>query len=303
MLIAGSELVIRGSVSIALRFGISSLVVGLTVVSFGTSSPELVISIKAALNSNGGIALGNVIGSNIANIALVLGAAAIITPLNVKAQIVGREIPIMILVSLLLAAFMYNETISPVEGVILTLGIIIYIIFSYVWAKRESEKKVLDDFEHFVQSKNPRPLFSVLMLVAGVAFLIIGSELFMSKAVIIAQSIGVSNAVIGLTVIAVGTSLPELVTSVLAAIKKEADIAIGNAVGSNIFNILSIVGISSIVQPLSTEEIKLVDIGMMLILALLLLPFSKSKLKLSRAEGSVLILIYSGYIFYLFLKL
>ncbi|MBS4032831.1 MAG: calcium/sodium antiporter [Ignavibacterium sp.] len=299
MLFAGAEGLIRGSSSLALRVGITPLVIGLTVVAFGTSSPELVVSLKAALDGSGDISLGNVIGSNIANIALILGIAALIRPLKVQAQVIKREVPIMILVTLLLFIFLINNEINRLEGVIFFIGIIIYSFISVVLAKKEKNKKVEAEFAEGVAKKTLKIWMAILFIIVGLMFLVYGSNLFLEAAVEIAKILGMSEAVIGLTIIALGTSLPELVTSAVASYKNESDIAIGNVVGSNVFNILFILGITAIIVPVSARGITLIDITAMLLTAIVILPLAWSKFNLNRTEGAFLLIGYFVYMYYL----
>jgi cation:H+ antiporter len=299
MLFAGAEGLVRGGSSLALRIGIAPLVVGLIVVSLGTSSPELVISLKAALENNGNISLGNVVGSNIANIALILGVAAIIRPMKVQAQIVRREIPIMILVSLILVIFLIDHMITFTEGIVFSIGIIIYSFISVYLAKKENNKLIEDEFAEGLSKKPLNTWLSLIFIVAGLGLLVFGANLFLEAAVEIATIFGMSQAVIGLTIVAIGTSLPELVTSAVASIKKEADIAIGNAVGSNVFNILLILGITAIIIPINAEEISYIDLGVMLIAAVIILPLSRTGFVLNRWEGALLLAGYFVYIYYL----
>lgn len=299
MLFAGAEGLVRGSSSLALRIGIAPLVVGLIVVSLGTSSPELVISLKAALENNGNISLGNVVGSNIANIALILGVAALIKPMKVQAQVVRREIPIMIFVSLMLVLFLINHEIDRTEGIIFSIGIIVYSVISVYLAKKENNKLIEEEFVEGISKKSLKTWLAIVFIISGLGLLIVGANFFLEAAVEIAKIFGMSQAVIGLTVVAIGTSLPELVTSAVASIKKEADIAIGNAVGSNVFNILLILGITAIIIPISAEEISYVDLGVMLIAAVIILPMSRTGFVLNRWEGALLLVGYFVYIYYL----
>jgi cation:H+ antiporter len=296
LLFIGAEALIRGSSALALRFGISPLVVGLTVVAFGTSSPELVVSINSSLKGNGGIALGNILGSNICNIALILGTSALIKPLIVQAQVVKREIPIMIGVSVLLFILSLNNEISRLEGFIFFAGIIVYIIISIYLSKKEKNSEVKKEFEESIPNQGGNLWKSVLFVIAGLGLLAVGAKIFVDGAVAAAERMGVSQVVIGLTVVAIGTSLPELITSVVAAFKNEADIAIGNIVGSNVFNILSILGVTAIISPVSTSDAGLIDFSLMLLTAILLLPLSWSGYKLSRWEGGFF---FAGYIVYM----
>jgi cation:H+ antiporter len=292
----GGEGLIRGSSSLAIRVGISPLVVGLTIVAFGTSSPELLVSLKAALMGSNSIALGNVVGSNIANIALILGIAAIIRPLQVHANVIKREIPIMIVVSLLLIFFLLDGTLEFIEGLIFVILLIAYTVVNILLSLKEN-KEIEKEFEEGLKSKLNIPIASVFIIV-GLVLLFYGADFFLKGAIALAKLFDVSDAVIGLTVVAVGTSLPELFTSIVATIKKESDIAVGNAVGSNIFNILSILGISAIIIPISSAQISIFDFGVMLAAALILLPLSYTGYRICRLEGLLLVL---GYIVYVFM--
>jgi cation:H+ antiporter len=299
MLFAGAEGLIRGSSSLALRIGITPLVVGLTVVAFGTSSPELVVSLKAALEGNGDISLGNIIGSNIANIALILGISALIKPLKVQAQVVRREIPIMIFVTLLLVLFLLDNEIGIIEGIVFFIGILLYSVVSVILAKKEKSREVKDEFIEGVVHKPLKIWIAILFIFFGLVLLVYGSNLFLEASVEIAKIFGMSQAVIGLTIIAVGTSLPELVTSAVAAYKNESDIAIGNVVGSNVFNILFILGITAIIIPVSARGITSIDIIIMLLTAIVILPMAWSKFTLNRSEGAFLLIGYVVYMYYL----
>lgn len=242
------------------------------------------------------IALGNIIGSNIANIALILGLAAVIRPLQVHANVIKREIPIMIGVSLLLVFFLIDGTVGFIEGLIFVILLIAYTIINIFLSLKEN-KEIEKEFEEGLKSKLNIPT-AVLFIVAGLALLFFGADLFLKGAVSLAKVFNVSDAIIGLTVVAVGTSLPELFTSIVATIKKESDIAVGNAVGSNIFNILSILGISAIIIPIKSDQISYFDFGVMLAAAFILLPLSYSGFRISRLEG---ILLLTGYLIYIFL--
>ena len=297
-LFIGAEGLIRGSSALALKIGITPLVVGLTIVAFGTSTPELVVSMKAAIIGNSSISLGNVVGSNIANIALILGVAALIRPLDVHANVIRREIPIMIGLSILLIILLLDGELSFIDGIIFVFGIITYNIINVVMARKEKNAEVDKEFKEGLKTGLGVPI-SIVMIVGGLGLMILGANLFVTSSISIAKVIGVSDAIIGLTIVAVGTSLPELITSVVAAYKNESDIAIGNVVGSNIFNILGILGITALVIPLSSEGISYVDFGVMLLTAIILLPLSKTGFRISRLEGGLLITGYLVYIYYL----
>jgi cation:H+ antiporter len=297
-LFIGAEGLIRGSSALALKIGITPLVVGLTVVAFGTSTPELVVSIKAAIIGNSSISLGNVIGSNIANIALIIGVAAVIKPLDVHANVIRREIPIMIGLSILLIVLLIDGELSLIDGIIFVVGIIAYTIVNIVMARQEKNAEVETEFKEGLKTKLSVPV-SVIFVVGGLGLMIFGANLFVTSSISIAKAVGVSDVIIGLTIVAVGTSLPELITSIFASYKNESDIAIGNVVGSNIFNILGILGITAIVMPLSSAGISYFDFGVMLFCALILLPLSKTGFKISRLEGAFLLAGYIAYIYYL----
>jgi len=301
LLFIGAEGLIRGSSNLAIKIGITPLVVGLTVVAFGTSAPELVVSLKAALMGNSSISLGNVVGSNIANIALILGIAALIKPLDVHADVIRREIPIMIGITVLLLLLLIDGELGFVDGVILVIGLIIYLTFSVLIARKEKNHEVAAEFKDGLKS-NLGITISVILVIVGFGLLILGANLFVQSAVAIAKIFGFSDVVIGLTIVALGTSLPELITSIVASYKKESDIGIGNVVGSNVFNILGILGITALIIPISTVGISYIDLGLMLVTAIILLPLSRTGFTITRLEGAVLFLGYAGYIYYLLPK-
>lgn len=298
LLYLGGEGLVRGSSALALRMGISPLIIGLTVVSFGTSSPELMVSLKAALRGNSSIAVGNVVGSNIANIALIIGISALIRPIDIHANVIKREIPIMITISLILLIFLLDQKLSFVEGFTFVLLLAAYILLNIFLSGREN-KEIESEFENLLISRVKIPI-SLFMIIAGIIFLFFGADIFLKGAVALARVFNLSDAIIGLSLIAVGTSLPELTTSIVASVKKESDILIGNAVGSNIFNILSILGITALILPLSSEGINKIDLIIMIAAAVVLLPLSYSKFRVSRLEGFLLVVAYSFYIIYLF---
>ena len=295
-LFLGADLLIRGSSTLALRLGISPLVIGLTVVAFATSSPELIVSVTAALKGNSGITLGNVIGSNICNIGLILGLSAAISPFTAQLQIVKREIPVMIFVNVLLVVFLIGGNINRIEGSLMFLGMILYVFFSYRMALKTKDEKKEEVINKAVSGKQMKFWVSILLILGGLLLLAAGSELFVKGSIRIAETLGVSDVVIGLTLVAFGTSIPELITSVVAAVKKENDLAFGNIIGSCIFNILSIVGISSLIVPLKSTDIKIYDLIVMLAFSVLLLPLSKSGLIIKRWEGILLFTFYLVYI-------
>ncbi len=301
LLFVGAEGLIRGSSNLAIKMGITPLVVGLTVVAFGTSTPELVVSLKAALIGNSSISLGNVVGSNIANIALILGVAALIRPLDVHAKVIMREIPIMIGISVLLFLLLMDGELGLFDGLVFVFGLITYLIVNVMMARKEKNTEVDSEFTEGLKSKLGIPI-SIILMIAGLGLLIFGANLFVQSAVAIAKIFNVSDAIIGLTIVAIGTSLPELITSIVAAYKKEADIAIGNVVGSNVFNILGILGITALIIPVSSVGISYIDLGVMLFTAIILFPLSRSGFSISRFEGVILLIGYFGYVYYLLPK-
>ena len=299
LLYFGAEGLVRGSSSLALRLGVGPLLVGLTVVAFGTSAPEMMVSVKAAYMGQGDISVGNVVGSNICNIGLILGFSALIVPIKVASQIVRVDTPIMIGVTALAIALLYDGSLSRTEGVVFFLLLIVYIVFSIRLAKKQAADPLAQEFSDEVKISKSGVAIDVLMVIGGLVMLVFGAQFLVDAAIEIAKAFGLSEAVIGLTIVAIGTSLPEFATSLIAAIKKEADIAVGNIVGSNIFNILGILGLSATITPLSSAGITGLDLGVMAVFALALWIFSRSGQSISRIEGVVLILAYGGYIAWL----
>ena len=293
ILASGAEALVHGASSLARRLGVSPLVVGLTVVSIGTSLPELVVSVGAALQGSGGIALGNVVGSNIANLALILGVAALVHPMTVKAKVVRLDGPILVGVSLLFAGMVWDGTLGRWDGLILVVGILAYVVYN-VRSAPDEPPAVRSEFEE--GTPGPYALATDLGLVAaGLVGLVAGAQLLVQGATTIAALFGAPPVVVGLTVVAVGTSLPELATSVAAARRGQGDIAVGNAVGSSIFNLLGILGVTVLVQPLSTATLGWVDIGIMVAMSVLVLPLLRTHHTLDRREGGALVLCYGLY--------
>jgi len=301
LLYYGAEWLVAGGASFAVKAGVTPLVVGLTVVAFGTSCPELVVSIDAAIGHHGEISIGNIVGSNIFNIAFILGISAVIRPLKVQMQLIRFDTPIMIAVSILFVLFFLDKKINRIEGLFLFIGIIAYTVTVVRMARKEVKKNRADGLSIEVHSEYGT-VVCIFFIVAGLVALVAGARVFVDGSVMIAQKFGISEAVIGLTIVAAGTSLPELATSVMASIKKQADISIGNIVGSNIFNILCIVGIAGMIEPISAPGISNSDIGVMVFTSVLLFPLMKTGFTISRLEGAALIIIYIGYLCYLWPK-
>lgn len=293
----GADLLVRGASGLALRFGISALVVGLTVVAFGTSAPEMAVSVAGALKGEADLAIGNVVGSNIFNILFILGASALIVPLTIDRQLIRFDVPLMVF-SVLLMYLMSLDGIHFVEGFALFVGLIGYVSFQVVQSRRQfNQQKGEFELEASLQPKL-KPLVLGGLIVVGLFMLVVGSKLFVSGAVSLAKIWGVSDLVIGLTIVAAGTSLPEVATSLMAAIKGERDIAVGNVVGSNIFNTLGVLGATALVSPsgLAVSDVALkFDIPIMVITCALCLPLFWMGQILNRWKG---LLFFSGYIAY-----
>lgn len=302
LLTAGAEGLVRGSASLALKAGLTPLLVGLTVVAFGTSSPELVVSLKAGLLGQGDLAVGNVVGSNIFNIGIILGITALVCPVAVKMQIVKLDAPVMVGVSVLLVLLLLDGHLSRMEGLFLVVGLVAYTVFNIRLARKETSSSLSPEYTASECKPSAHWAWDVGFILGGLALLVLGSDLLVENCIKVARAFGVSEAVIGLTIVAAGTSMPELATSVVAAIRKEPDIAIGNIVGSNIFNILGILGVASLVTPLTVRDIQFSDYFVMVGIALLLIPVLWSGLRVRRLEGLLLLLCYGGYLYFLWPK-
>ena len=291
----GAEGLVTGAASMAKRVGLSPLVIGLTIVSIGTSAPELLVSVKAAMNGQSALSIGNVLGSNFFNIGIILGLSALIYPLSVKRQLLRLDVPVMILASLLFFVLFLDFEISRVEAFIFVLVLISYFTYLLVTSKKKQGKQTEE--ENDIRLSKHWTL-DILFIGVGLAALVYGSDMLVVNAVIIAGRLGMSEAMIGLTIVAAGTSMPELATSVVAAMKKRADIAIGNVVGSNIFNILFILGVAGLIQPISTVEINYVDSLFNIGIGVLLWLFMKRSSRITRAQGTVFLGVYLLYFFY-----
>jgi len=299
-LIVGGEFLVKGGVGIAKKFSLSSLVIGMTVISFGTSSPELIVSIQAALSGNSEIAVGNVIGSNIANIALVLGITIMIFPIIVGRNSKVLDWPMMMLASVLFFAFAYDGILSRIEGGILFTMLIVFTTH-LIRGSRKASKAEVEEFEELVEEhveeKHPSMVKSVGFLLLGLVGLYFGATWLLEGAVNIATEFGMEQRVIGITIIAFGTSVPELVTSGVAAFRKETDIALGNLIGSNVFNIMSVIGITAMIKPIPvSESIINYDMIWMLGISLLLLPLMLIGKKMGKLKGVMLFGTYVVYI-------
>ncbi len=296
VLIVGGDFLVKGASSIALRFNLSPLVVGLTIVAFGTSAPELLISVKSALSGSPDLAMGNVIGSNICNLALVLGITAIISPIFVQKNSINIDWPMTMGSSLLLYLLVREGLVDSYEGLLFVGILILYIIF-IIRKSRKDAKAARELAEEFDLPESPNSALKDMgFLAIGAAGLYFGSEWFVGAAQDLAREMGIQERIIGITVLALGTSLPELVTSSVASFKKETDLALGNLMGSNIFNILSILGITSIITEIKVSDVILnTDMIWMLGITLIILPLMLSRRQLGRVDGIILLMIYIYY--------
>jgi len=305
LLTLGGSLLVDGAASVARRYGISDIVIGLTVVAFGTSAPELVVNVVSAIQGTTDIAIGNVLGSNISNILLILGASALIRRLPVQENTLRIDIPLSLLAALVLlpmgASFLSLPLDGPdpaalgrIDGLILLLFFALFLRYTFRVARVGAREDAL--------AKGYGVPLSILMIVAGLASLVFGGKLLVDAAVVIARHLGITERVIGLTVVAVGTSLPEMATSMVAAYKKNADIAVGNIVGSNIFNILLVLGASAVIRPLPVSSGTVVDLSMTALCSMLLLVLVRraDDRLIGRRDGAVLVACYAGYVAYLF---
>lgn len=304
LLILGAELLVRGASRLAMGYGISPLVVGITVVAFGTSAPELAIGVNSVLSGQEGISLGNIIGSNIFNVLFILGISAMVGPLIISAQLIRLDVPIMILLSVLVLLFGLDGFISLLDGLIFILGAVAYTWF-LIRHSRKEKREVHDQFENNLGRKRSfGTLQNILLIIFGLGLLVVGSRWLVSGAVTLAEALNVSEMIIGLTIIAAGTSLPEVVTSLVASIRGARDIAVGNIVGSSIFNIVFVLGISSVVAPNGiavSDAVIGFDIPVMITLSFACLPIFFTGGKISRWEGGVLFFYYVAYTLYLIL--
>lgn len=303
LLLGGANLLVEGASGLAKLLGVSPLIVGLTVVAFGTSAPELAVSIQSSLQGQADLAIGNIVGSNILNILLVLGIAAVITPISVHQRLVKLEVPIMIVVSLALFGLSLDEKLSRLDGLLLFSGILLYILFTIKTHHTVEVSKSETEEESVASVYNI--ILQLLFIIVGLGLLVQGSQWLVDGAIVIAKLFGVSELIIGLTIVSIGTSLPEIATVVIASLKKEEDLVVGNVVGSNIFNILLVLGATSLLAPnglaVSGSAIGF-DMPIMIAVAFACLPIFFRGYKIQRWEGGLFLGFYVAYTTYLFLK-
>lgn len=299
LLYAGGEILVESSIRLAQVFGLSKMVIGLTVVAFATSSPELAATLTAALHGSPDIAIGNVVGSNVANLGLILGLSVIVMPIAVKRQFLRREMAFMTFATIVVYPLMLTDfDVTRLEGVFL-IALLVFFLWTLMQSK---DDEALASCNAEVDTKPQRPTWQAALGVGlGIALLVVGAQTLISGASTIARALGITDRVIGLTIVAFGTSLPELAASVIAARRREGDLVLGNLIGSNIFNLLCILGLTAIVHPISvSQDVMRLDFWVMLAISLLVLIFLATSLKMHRTEGWILLVIYCGYIVFLF---
>jgi cation:H+ antiporter len=301
LLVFGADLLVKGAARLAGNFGVPALVIGLTVVAFGTSAPELAVSIKAAYSGQPELAIANVVGSNIFNVLFILGLSALISPLLISRQLIRQDVPVMVGISVVAAAMALDGDIKRIEAFVLAVGLISYTVFLFYQGRKQGVDTSDEEVASMLEVKVPA-WQNILLVLGGLALLVLGARWLVQSAVEIATMLGVNEAVIGLTIVAAGTSLPEVVTSVVAAIRGQRDIAVGNVVGSNIFNILCVLGLSGLFAPtplLAGEELAQLDIPVMLGVTILCVPLFFTGGILDRVEGGLFLALYIAYIWYL----
>ncbi len=300
LLYAGGESLVRGAAHLGRRLGLSPMIIGLTIVSMGTSSPELAASLAGVFAGAPAVALGNIVGSNIANLSLVLGITATIWPLSVAARFIQREVPFMLLTSALVFPLVWDGKVSRIEGVVLLAILVIYLV-QLLWKQAPEKASVTAEFDEAFGNRWRSAGVSLLMVVAGIALLVAGAQALIQGSVGLARALGVGERVIGLTVVAFGTSLPELASSLVAAARKEGDIVIGNLIGSNVFNILFILGATAVARPIMVVEPIWIDLIVMMLVSLIVWRCFGTGSKLSRAEAICLVVGYCAYVTALFI--
>jgi len=302
MVLTGADRLTEGASALARRMNVPEIIIGLTIVAAGTSAPELFVSLVSALKGTPDMAVGNVVGSNTMNAMLIVGCAAMVAPMVISRSTVKKDIPFAVGASVLLMLLSLNNYLGRWDGIILLLGFASFMVYTLMQAKKGEAAPVTDDSQqdaNSTPSKGMNPWLSALWVVAGLAMLVIGSNLFVDSASSVAYSLGISEGVVGLTVVAGGTSLPELATSVVAARKGQSAIAIGNVIGSNVFNILMILGLTATISPLAIEGITTLDMAVMLVSVALVWFFSFTRYTVERWEGGLLVVGYLVYLWWL----
>jgi cation:H+ antiporter len=294
LVLFGADKLTEGAAALARRMNVPEIIIGLTIVAAGTSAPELFVSLVSALNGTPDLAVGNVVGSNTMNCMLIVGCAAMVAPMTISPSTVKKDIPFSVAASVLLILLAFNSFLGRLDGIILLLGFAVFMTYTLMQAKTESSETV----------KETSPIWkNILFIVFGLAGLVIGSNLFVDSASDVALSLGISEGVVGLTIVAGGTSLPELATSVVAARKGQSAIAIGNVIGSNVFNILFILGLTATISPLEIEGITTIDLAVMLLSVVLVWLFSRTRYTVERWEGALLLGLYLVYVGWLITSL
>lgn len=292
LVLKGADFLTEGASALARRMHVPEIVIGLTIVAAGTSAPELFVSVVSALNGTPDLAVGNVVGSNTMNCMLIVGCAAMVAPMIISRSTVRKDIPFAVMASILLTCIALDNYLGRIDGIILLLGFVVFMAYTLLQAKNGQA-------EPQTEVRQLNPWLSVLFLVIGLAMLVAGSNVFVGSASSVAAALGISEGVIGLTVVAGGTSLPELATSVVAARKGQSAIAIGNVIGSNVFNILMILGLTAVISPLQIEGITTIDMAVMLISVILVWLFSFTRFTVERWEGASLVIGYLVYLWWL----
>jgi len=299
LLTGGAHAMVTGGVSLALRLGLSPLVIGLTLMAYGTSSPELVVSVQASLRGNGALAVGNVLGSNLCNLALILGLCALIKPIVTTRAILRREVPILVAASVLGALLLWNGRLVRWESTVFVGLLVAYTWMAVIWERRGGS--ITEGADELPKTSRSLPKAGLLMAV-GLGMLLFGSDLLIRGAISLATGWGMSEAVIGLTLVAIGTSLPELALSLVAAVRGHADMAVGNVVGSSTFNILGILGATGLSAPVPDIQLARSDLVMLVVVAVILLPLLRTGHRLSRTEGGFLVAAYVGYLTWIIVR-
>lgn len=292
----GADRLTEGAVGVAERLHIPQLVIGLTIVAIGTSMPEFCVSFVSALKGTADLAVGNVVGSNIFNSLMIVGITAMVAPMTILKSTVRLDIPFALLASVMLAAFCYDGELTRLDACILFGLFLVFMFITLHHAKRGEKKEESEENEEAKEREQAMPVWKMVALIlVGLACLVLGSNVFVDGATKVAAALGVSDAVIGLTVVAMGTSMPELATSVVAARKGNSGIAIGNVLGSNVFNILLVIGLTGVINPMHIQGITWIDLSMLILSMVLLLLFSYTKYTIARWEGAVLTILFAGY--------